>query len=591
MLPPLPERPQEIGAVSQTFEYGAPVEPAYPVRGAPHIIPAIPGQTLSIHMEPPPPAGPLKQYAPSVYEAPPVLEVSQDVVEQPSPGPETPPSPQPVTPTEQVPSQPPPPSPEPSEEPPPTPISIPYLLDIKQVVKAPEDVKSGFASSISSIQIQSPKNVKIVPIPVPKFVEPKKTKTEEEVVKAGNVEFYGTDSRKFSPQIKDPNVVRNALLHSADQTDDQIQGDGRSVEAKPQEGGWEIIPATQYDITHLFNNVKIPEDGSPGEPLPVPVPISIPASPPPQSPLFVVAERIRGSAEPGVETSPETSNQVVQSSATEEPELQKLPEQPPHPAAQPAVVAQPVEAQPSDTSSVGMPMAPQFRQPQELQQQIRYDQLQPSIVTALHHAQRTAFLTHSHLADREPAPKGVVYVDSVPMRQEIPVGRVVPTGQVQPGAAPVQLVRVMSPDQIPFNCSGSPIIPAQGPVKPFGNGRTPYLLYYPTSVQPSSVYWAEQASPPPGAQYSGPLPPSVLSSFTPQVQQPAGSESMLSAPIFRWSQKLVPASNSLLSQTLPSPAGEGEQPEIPSTRKPFDIITVGQEPTIKEPEEVQSLGK
>ncbi|CAG7820928.1 unnamed protein product [Allacma fusca] len=474
-----------------------------------------------------------------------------------------------------------------------TPVSIPYILQLHQENRGSQ----GNAGLVSSFQLRGNGNPNIVPIPVPKFVG---SESQREIIHA-NLDFVPSPQKTtFSSPIpsRDGELVRNPHLQSAGESDNGSDGDrnfphSEAGKAVGIQGGWEIIPATQYDITHLFKNGPEPNTQTRPDPLPVPVPIPVPASPPPTSPLFIVSSQTR-TPEPSLV--PDTSNQVDQVS----PELSQDVRE--NGLSQQSVISgSMIQNFPSRPFSVGIPIvqATQVQQPNT-----QFDPLPPSIVSALHHAQRTSFLTHSHLVPSPEGSKETVYINSVAVQDQngtevenYSQTVATDTANVDEGkdSNRIENIRAIehSPGAVPVGCNNDHwMVPADGQKNQVlvPSGKAPYFLYYPTPVQQSSVYWVEQPTP----QFS----PSItqpISTLAPanQLYDPkatAGSQTVFSPPVFGWSPKVVPTSNALVTDEKEEKVRKQYEQELsprPTTRTPFDIISVGKESL--EEENVQSI--
>lgn len=158
---------------------------------------------------------------------------------------------------------------------------------------------------------------------------------------------------------------------------------GKKIESE-RYGRYEVVPATQYDITHLFLKNGRPSTDQPSEPqqlvktypLPVPVPISETEVARSKSPLFIVGS--------------EDGKKDEDSSSQYQPY----------------------------SSNNGNQFDSNQNLPSYVQSPIQYDPLPQSVVSALHHAQSTSLLTHQHLVPAGDITnnENTIYVNSVPVR-------------------------------------------------------------------------------------------------------------------------------------------------------------------------------
>lgn len=232
-----------------------------------------------------------------------------------------------------------------------------------------------------------------------------------------------------------------------------------TVAPSVQESGWEIIPAVQTDITHLFQNPTTPTEKTKQVttvPVPLPVPIPISDSHAAKSPIFIVRNQGNRPLSPndpkihgnivvhGITYHEEQKNKPEPIVAAAQSQQQGVSQEPP-PRSPPQNVeynTQQINNAPQQQQQQINNVPPQQQQqhqfapqvqsqpvpnPQQQHPQIvlrphpdsQFDPLPASISTALYHAQRTSYLTHQYWqsnANGNAGPGGrTVYVHSVPV--------------------------------------------------------------------------------------------------------------------------------------------------------------------------------
>ena len=406
-------------------------------------------------------------------------------------------------------------------------------------------------------------------------------------------------------------------------TDDAIV----STPSRPQtvgNGNWEIIPAKQYDISYLFNGQKsnaLPSTapsqqtfsaqyGSPSSQQEVTVQQVSPtafqgysqsqgAQTGPEVNLAPIIDQTEtqqqqnnddglgdsvsaestGSAGPSSQeaseeiytaeqaqtqhfpTAPEnvapTADQ--QNQLTGESPIQETPTNLPNTA--PATVEGPI--------SVDIPIVQNLdgAQQQQEQQTAQFDPMPPAVVNALQHAQRTSFLTHTHLGD-DSSQSGMVYVESVPVVQDnsesntnnnaeqVSQIQTIQTNVLETRENGIVVKNALRVDGAtpgatfisPFNCSGGHMAfevgdDGQTIVRAYPVKSHPGY-YYPTPQ--SSVYWAEQPSSP--SSQSNQLSQDA-NLQTKEGIQSSSSQTSYTTPVFGWSPQLVQTSNAVAAES------------------------------------------